>query len=353
MEKTFTFNADYIARLGRKWSNPENARRPEHLATISANVAAIPFHIESLGDLAYQASASYSYSPEIGQLLQEISYTGHLAEFCTEILSARNDAAARDELRRYYEGYREKVLAHLAAQSRCISAFITGPAKFPTQRAEKANAAERRRLDEQFEWIERAQHAVKRNLGLLPDSGIIKSDDPEAVEKIREKLAEREALQERMKAANKIVRNKKLSDAEKLAALQAECRLSEKNAAEILHPTESYLAPGFDSYLLSNNNQEIHRLRGRLIQLERLREAAEKQAENGGAPEIEFDGGRIVDSAAENRVQIFFGGKPPAETRAELKSCGFRWAPSVGAWQAFRSSRALNHARRICGVVEA
>ena len=35
----------------------------------------------------------------------------------------------------------------------------------------------------------------------------------------------------------------------------------------------------------------------------------------------------------DNRLQVFFDGKPDADTRAELKSNGFRWAPSVGAWQ--------------------
>ncbi|MEI3001318.1 MAG: hypothetical protein V8T86_10520 [Victivallis sp.] len=131
------------------------------------------------------------------------------------------------------------------------------------------------------------------------------------------------------------------------------CGLTEKNATAILHPSESYLSPGFDSYMLSNNNQEIHRLRGRLVQLERLQAEAAKQAENGGAPELDFDGGRIVDNAAANRVQIFFDGKPGAELRAELKSRGFRWAPSVGAWQAFRNWHAMSSARQICGLPEA
>ena len=29
----------------------------------------------------------------------------------------------------------------------------------------------------------------------------------------------------------------------------------------------------------------------------------------------------------DNRLQVFFDGKPDADTRAELKSSGFRWAP--------------------------
>ena len=42
-----------------------------------------------------------------------------------------------------------------------------------------------------------------------------------------------------------------------------------------------------------------------------------------------------------NRLQVFFPGKPAPEIRAAMKRFGFRWAPSVGAWQ-----RHLNNAAR-------
>mgnify|MGYP000567974511 CR=1 FL=1 len=35
----------------------------------------------------------------------------------------------------------------------------------------------------------------------------------------------------------------------------------------------------------------------------------------------------------ENRLQLFFEEKPSEEQRRELKSNGFKWAPSQGAWQ--------------------
>lgn len=38
-------------------------------------------------------------------------------------------------------------------------------------------------------------------------------------------------------------------------------------------------------------------------------------------------------NTADNRLQIFFEEKPDEETRSSLKSNGFRWAPSAGAWQ--------------------
>ena len=53
------------------------------------------------------------------------------------------------------------------------------------------------------------------------------------------------------------------------------------------------------------------------------------------------DGVTVVENVDDNRLQLFFPGKPTAEKRAALKRCGFRWAPSVGAWQ-----RQLNNAAR-------
>lgn len=48
---------------------------------------------------------------------------------------------------------------------------------------------------------------------------------------------------------------------------------------------------------------------------------------------------RISVNKTDNRVQIFFPDKPSDSVRYELKRNGFKWAPSVGAWQ-----RQLNEA---------
>ena len=55
----------------------------------------------------------------------------------------------------------------------------------------------------------------------------------------------------------------------------------------------------------------------------------------------------MVVNTDENRLQIIFDGKPDADLRAELKSEGFRWAPSQGAWQRQLTDNAFRAARRI------
>ena len=81
----------------------------------------------------------------------------------------------------------------------------------------------------------------------------------------------------------------------------------------------------YPAYMLSNNNAEIRRIRGRIEQV--------RQHEDTNFAGWEFDGGRVEANKADNRLQVFFGSKPDEAARDELKANGFRWAPSVGAWQ--------------------
>ena len=50
---------------------------------------------------------------------------------------------------------------------------------------------------------------------------------------------------------------------------------------------------------------------------------------------------------AENRLQLIFEEKPDANQRQELKSNGFKWAPSQGAWQRQLNQNAIRAAARI------
>ena len=61
----------------------------------------------------------------------------------------------------------------------------------------------------------------------------------------------------------------------------------------------------------------------------------------------DFDGGRVEANKEDNRLQIIFDDKPDEKTRAALKSNGFRWAPSVGAWQRQLNDNAIYAAGRL------
>ena len=168
----------------------------------------------------------------------------------------------------------------------------------------------------------------------------ISSGDEDAIVKLKAKLETLSKIQERMKQANKVVKAAKLSDTEKIAKLQ-EQGFSEAKAKNLLEKDFAGRV-GFPPYALQNNNAEMSRLK------KRIEELSVKQSQQ--TQKIEFDGGEIVDNVAENRLQIFFDSKPDEETREKLKSNGFRWAPSAGAWQMHRSTWANRKAEDITGA---
>lgn len=154
----------------------------------------------------------------------------------------------------------------------------------------------------------------------------ISSDDPAAVIKLRDKIATAEALQERMKAANRVIRNKKLTIAEQIAGL-VEQGFTDAQARELITPDWCNRL-GFAPYQLQNNSANIRRMKQRLAELQALvgRETTTEEAE--GIPGLE-----VVRNAEANRLQLIFDAKPDKATRTILKSHGWRWAPSQGAWQ--------------------
>ena len=146
------------------------------------------------------------------------------------------------------------------------------------------------------------------------------TDDPSASEKLQDRIDQLEKRQELMKTANKLLLK---GDREGLFDLGFDEKIFKPDVMGCI---------GFPRYALSNNSANIRRLKQRL---EKIKEQA-----NDTTREFMINGVRVVDNVEDNRLQLFFPGKPDAETRSKLKSNGFRWSPSVGAWQRYRSKQA-------------
>lgn len=103
---------------------------------------------------------------------------------------------------------------------------------------------------------------------------------------------------------------------------------------------------GFPAYSGQNRNANMKRIKDRIAALE-ARKAREPQA-------VEAAGGvRVVENLELFRVQIIFPGKPDAAVRSELKSRGFRWAPSENAWQRHLNNAGIYAAREIIKYLDA
>jgi len=177
-------------------------------------------------------------------------------------------------------------------------------------------------LSQEADRLERRADAAER-------STVIFSDDPAAVQKLVNKLATLETAHAHMVAANKIVRAKKLSTEEKCARLN---ELGEERPRSLLAPDFAG-RPGYPSYALANSRNQIRSVKERI---ETLREAAKAEPVTR-----EYEGFTLEECPDDNRVRFVFDRKPSKDARAALKRHGFRWAPSVGAWQ-----RHLNAAGR-------
>nr|WP_233036405.1 YodL domain-containing protein [Enterococcus faecalis] len=212
--------------------------------------------------------------------------------------------------------------------ARVPSVLIAGPSNFPVRAKEKQNAASDRNMEE-FQYIQGLLDKI-RSTGM----GGISADDPQAVSKLEKKLEKLEASQELMKAVNAYYR--------KHGTLDGCPHLTERGIENLKADMASgwhYEKKPFQSWQLSNNNAEIRRLKGRIEELTRQKEAAYVG--------WEFDGGTVEINRVANRLQIFFEGKPDAAVRDELKSNGFRWSPKAGAWQRQLNDTTIRVADRI------
>jgi len=204
-------------------------------------------------------------------------------------------------------------------------AFITQPGHIPA-RAQWQRKQERALGDQR-----KAQYY--RDKAESIGKGGISSDNPDASEKLTERLAKLELDQERMKAANFVVRafwkhgNRSDNTDDELAMYFR--RMEEKAGIKNTTVARKLLEPdfcgrrGFADYMLTNNSANIRRIK------QRIKELSAKPTET-----IEREAGSVTvrENADDNRLWLVFPGKPADNIRATLKQSGFRWSPERGAW---------------------
>lgn len=158
-------------------------------------------------------------------------------------------------------------------------------------------------------------------------------EDDDAIDRLKEKIAKLTALQEQMKGSNKILRNSKMIHTEKIDAIVA-LGISEATATRIVR--ENLVFPG---YSLTNNNAKINAAKKQLEKAEKLASKEDKEYELGDLT--------IEECYSENRVRIYFPGKPEDEMIENLKRNGFRWVPSMGCWQAYINNWTLRFIKEL------
>lgn len=187
----------------------------------------------------------------------------------------------------------------------------------------------RARLDARFtKGMEALKEAseLERRASAAARNTAISSDDPQAITKLREKLAKITAFRELAKKVNAIIRSAERKGGAwqdvarpKLIALG----LSEGIANDYMKPDFAGRL-GIPGYKLQLENANGKRIEARIKVLEA--EAARAPAE-----EVEVNGVRMEEG--DNRIRLVFPDKPSEKVRDLLKARGFRWSPRANAWQ--------------------
>ena len=199
----------------------------------------------------------------------------------------------------------------------------------------------RKRMGDKFEKAFREQShadALRARAEAAENNTAISSDDPEAVQKLQEKLKKLEDGQEMMKAVNRYYKKN---------GTCVGCELiTEEQARKLdMDAEKNYYNRPFAPYALTNNNQNIRNVKERIESLKKIDEFDFEP--------IEFEGGRVVADKEINRIQFFFDEKPSEETRSLLKGWGFRFSKyNNNAWQRQINSNGLYATKKVLEKLE-
>ncbi len=156
----------------------------------------------------------------------------------------------------------------------------------------------------------------------------ILSDDPQAIEKLQEKLAKMETDRDFMKSVNKDFKQAK-GDASKMKIIPEQQR---QQLIDKIEKAYSWEKQPYPSWKLTNLGANIRTVKKRIEQL--VKSSGDETTTKM------VNGVEVIDNVELNRLQLFFDGKPELKIRTSLKANGFKWAPSLECWQHHRSTQA-------------
>ena len=211
--------------------------------------------------------------------------------------------------------------------TRCPSVMIVGAGNFPVKKKEKQINAWNKNMQEYRE----IQNILEKIKGI--GTAGISSDDPEAIQKLKEKLLHLEEAQENKKAVNVYYKKNK--------TLKGCNILTEEEQNDLTDYMERQnITKPYSSFELSNNNANIKRVKERIKELE-------QKATDTTLKGWTFENGSIVANRELNRLQILFDEKPDEELRTKLKRNGFKWSSRQGVWQRLLNRNAIYAAEQI------
>ncbi|MCA9663839.1 MAG: hypothetical protein KC486_36270 [Myxococcales bacterium] len=281
--------------------------------------------------LATRAYAGTSHRPEARAREDQRAYVRAMEELRQQVLDRGGNLEDFEAFRREWLRRSAELLNRRAG---LMSSAIVGPARFPAASQRKKSDLYDRKAQEFREWAAKRRRAL---LGEDRSQAAIRSTDDDALDRLREKLAETQRWRQLAKQANVILRRKKWSDEQRLAAWR-QLGVPEPEIARLRRS---------GAIILPNISSQIRRLEQRIAQLEEL---AEDKARGRFEP-YERGPWRVTWDDEDGRVRVQ-GPKPKTReaTRAQsakFKARGFRWSPRSSAYQRQATENAWHAARSI------
>ena len=217
------------------------------------------------------------------------------------------------------------------------SIMISGAGNFNFRKKEKQNQA-RDSFWKEYGDLFNEDNYYYNKIKIIITNKVIYSDDALAIEKLEAKIDSLTEYQNKMKNVNAYYKKHKTLDGCDL--------LDEKEIRELKEKLVMfhYYSQPYPSFELTNNNQNLHRLKDRLENLKKLKERASSDNEN---KYIQVDGLEVVEDANDMRIRIIFENIPNEQTRTLLKSYGFKWSPKNSAWQRQLTSNGIYATKRV------
>ncbi|MCR2829063.1 DUF3560 domain-containing protein [Acidithiobacillus ferrooxidans] len=254
--------------------------------------------------------------------------------------------ARKERYRALSEKTRTRAKAHVEQARRMADAIPFGQPILVGHHSEGRDRRYRARIHQNFgkgfDLLKKAEYYERRAKGV--NDYAISADDPDAVKKLKERVENLKSSQERMKAANAAIRKHQKDGPEAQQAALENLGFKPDQAKAMMTP-DVMGTVGFASYSLSNNNANIRRLEERIQVLEKAQALEDR--------ETSYVWGTVRENKEINRIQFRFNGKPDEAVRNLMKSSGFRWAPSEGAWQRQWTGNAVYAARDVIKKLDA
>lgn len=394
------------------WRNFEMNKLVANYTVVSETTAKIAKNINS-----------YSEYIEGSAEKQQKEYTDKLVNYANNLLdkTGAEDLEKIEKCQNIIDSYSKKVANMIddynRIEAQCPSVMICGAGNFPTKKKEKQNTARDSHFKKYGTIYSNDNYYFDKINNVLIGSGVIRSDDKNAVEKIKNKIeslknesdpygynkVEIRRLKQRLlelspdevKSGINVTINGLEATFENIVKIfdsykprksiyndddeSNEYYLNiplvfsdgKRNYKEFVQNQVDEKAELLYTYGNSKNNYQtiwinitdiikfkliISKIRGsgnkaviysilkdlepRMLESKENIIAQETFTINGEDVEVKKDTDIV-------RLQLLFSGKPNSDTRNILKSNGFKWAPSQGAWQRLLNDNALRALKRI------